>query len=274
MFILLKEMGLFLLKLKVITKNEYKTKYNKANRDKYTILEFRWSDFLEDEKNEIYKETDILYKNSNDTGANTGMNRKSEKKYIDALSGVIAEFATSKFFNDFLNDNWSAYRPIVTTTLNQVDISLNYKEIPYKVEVRSSFVRNGIEFALYALNYQGRTHFDVLGTYKQEVHKSNFESVKDLFMRVLFDIKSESSDNFKDDKSFYTDRKYFISKYIDRDEPFYIVGGMSGDAIIKQKYTKSLSSKDLSQYTSNIQKGEYNVSEISNISDIQVFLNL
>lgn len=262
------------MKLKVITKYDYKTKHTKANRDKYTILEFRWSDFTEDEKKEIYREADILYKNANNTGANTGLARESENKYIDALSGIIAEFATTKFFNEFLNSNWNAHRPIVTTTLNQVDISLKYKEIPYKVEVRSSFVRNGITFALYALNYYKKTHFDVLGTYRQKVHKSNFESTKDLFMRVLFDIKGESSDNFKEDKKFYNDRKYFINKYINRNEPFYIIGGMSGDAIIKEDYTKKLSSKDLSQYTSNVQEGEYNVSQISNISDIEKFLNL
>lgn len=265
------------MQTKVITSKDYKSKY-KANRDKYTILEFNWSDFSEEEKQNIYKEADILYEKADETSANTGKPRDPETKYIDSLSGVMAEFAVTKFFNEILNDNWNARRPIVTTTHNQVDIDLEYKETNYKVEVRSSFVQNGITFALYGVHssgeYKGKTYFDVLGTYKQKVHKKDFESVKDLFMRVLFDINSESSDKFKKDREFYKNRTYFINKYIDRDEPFYIIGGMSGDAIMKEKYTKKLSSKDLSGYISNISEGEYNVAEISKISDVEKLSNL
>ena len=267
------------MQTKIITKNEYKAKY-KALRDRYTILEFRWSDFSESEKKEIYKEADILYQKASKIGANTGLARLPEKKYIDSLCGVMAEFATTKFFNDFLNNNWNAHRPIVTTVHNQVDISLNHKQTNYKVEVRSSFVQNGIAFALYGIHstgkYKDKTYFDVLGTYKQPKNKEDFESVKDLFMRVLFDISSESSDTFKEDKSFYKDRKYFKDKYINRNEPFYIIGGMSGKKIMKEEYTKPLSVRDLSQYTSleDIQEGEYNVAEISKINDVEHFLNL
>lgn len=258
----------------IITKNDYRSKFNKADRDQYSVLAFHWSDFSESEKKSIDLEAEMLYKKANSIGANTGKTRLAEKKYIDALSGVIAEFATTKFFNQFLNDSWMATRPKVITTHNQVDISLIHKEIPYKVEVRSSFVQNGLPFALYALDKYGKTHFDVLGTYKQPVHKKNFESVKDLFMRVLFDIQGESSDSFKEDRKFYIDRKYFIDKYKNRNEPFYIIGGMSGNAIIKQNYTKTLSSKDVSQYTSKVKAGTYNVAEISKIADIDKFLSL
>lgn len=262
----------------LVIKN-YQYKYRpKANRKQYTILECKWSDFTESEKSEIYKEAEILYEKAKKTAANTGIARTPEKKYIDSLSGVMAEFATTKFFNEYLSSDWKAHRPIVTSTHNQVDIALKHKETNYKVEVRSSFVQNGIVFALYGVNkdgkYKDKTYFDVLGTYKQEAYKTNFESVKDLFMRVLFDIKGESSDGFKSDRQFYLDRKYFIDKYINKDEPFYIIGGMSGDAIIKQNYTKTLSPNDLSQYTKDIKLGEYNVSEISNISDVERFLSL
>lgn len=83
----------------------------------------------------------------------------------------MVEFATTKFFNEFLNNNWNAHSPLVTTTHDQIDISLNYKELNYKVEVRSSFIQNSITFALYMLHnsrtYKGKTYFDVLGTYRQ-----------------------------------------------------------------------------------------------------------
>lgn len=185
----------------------------------------------------------------------------------------MAEFATTKFFNEYLDDNWKAHRPIVITTHNQVDIALKYKDTDFKVEVRSSFVQNGIAFALYGIHstgeYKGKTYFDVLGTYRQERNRFEFESVKDLFMRVLFDISGESCDNFKKDKHFYIDRKYFIDKYINRNEPFYIIGGMSGEKIIRQNYTKTLSARDADTYIDNIQLGEYNIAQISDISDIE-----
>ena len=253
--------------LKKIYKKDVMLK-NKANRDKYTILEFKWSNFSEFEKKQILTETDILYKETNSLSANTGLIRSPEKKYIDSLSGIMAEFATTKFFNDFLNENWSAIRPIFESSKNQIDIALNYKEEIYNVEVRSSFVKNGINFALYATNNQGKTYFDVLGTYKQNSYKSNFESVKDLFIRVLFDISDE---NFE---QFYKKRHVFIDKYINKDEPFYVIGGMSGKSIIKKGYKKTLVKKDLSSYSSNIKEGEYNVAEISNIYDIEHFMNL
>lgn len=261
-------MGVFKLREKIIKKADY-SGYSRVDRKQYTILEFSWSDFSKTEQDTIYKEADILYNKADETGANTGLPRDPEKKYIDSLSGVIAEFATTKFFNEYLNDKWNAKRPIVTTTHNQVDIALTYKDTNFKVEVRSSFVQNGIEFALYSTNREGLTYFDVLGTYKQTVHKKDFESVKDLFMRVLFDINGESSDRFKEDRKFYINRKHFINKYINKDEPFYIIGGMSGEAIERENYTKNLSSKDLSEYISDITEGEYHVSQISKISDIK-----
>ena len=256
------------MKEKIIKKADYRG-YSRVDRKQYTILEFSWSDFSKTEQDTIYKEADILYNKADETGANTGLPRNPEKKYIDSLSGVIAEFATTKFFNEYLNDKWNAKRPIVTTTHNQVDIALTYKDTNFKVEVRSSFVQNGIKFALYATNSEGLTYFDVLGTYRQEVHKKNFESVKDLFMRVLFDISGESSDRFKEDKKFYEDKNHFINKYIKRNEPFYIIGCMSGEAIERENYTKTLTSKDLSEYISDITEGEYHVAQISKISDIK-----
>lgn len=43
---------------------------------------------------------------------------------------------------------------------------------------------------------------------------------------------------------------------------------------MKEEYIKTLSSKDLSQYSSDIQKGEYHIAEISKIGNIEHFLNI
>lgn len=263
------------MKRKNIYRKEFlrTSKYpTKVTREKYTVLECRWSDFSESEQESILAEAQVLYESANPTGANTGLHRLNHKKYIDSLSGVMAEFATTKFFHKYLG--LEAQRPVVTTTHNQIDISFEYKGKTYTVEVRSSFVQNGIPFALYGFNYKNqKTFFDVLGPYKQENHKQDFESVKDLFIRVLFDIKDQSTDGFQNDRKFYTDRNYFIEKYLRNDAPFYIIGGMSGYKIMQENYTKSLTPRDLAQYSSSIKAGEYHVAQISNIDDIQFFVD-
>ena len=88
-------------------------------------------------------------------------------------------------------------------------------------------------------------------------------------MRVIFDISGESSDNLKKDRHFYINRKYLIDKYINRNEPFYIIGGMSGEKIVSKNYIKTLSERDTYTYINNIQLGEYNVTQISDIPDIK-----
>lgn len=65
----------------VIKKDQYKSRY-KANRDQYTILEVCWSDFSVFEKEEIYREADILYKRASEIGANTGLPRNLEKNIL------------------------------------------------------------------------------------------------------------------------------------------------------------------------------------------------
>ena len=252
-------------------KIQYKPKSNSQVQRNYTILECKWSDFSEIEKKYILKEAEILCLGANSTGANTGISRSNEKKYIDSLSGTMAEFAVTKFLNMGLG--LEAKRPTVTTTHNQVDISFQYNQKTYTVEVRSSFVQNGIDFALYGFNKNtNKTFFDVLGPYKQENHKTDFESVKDLFMRVLFDIKDQSKDGFDKDKDFYTDKEHFIKKYITDDKPFYIIGGLSGNTIMKENYIKQLTPRDLTQYPAGITPGEYYVAQISNIADIDQLL--
>ena len=65
----------------VIKKDQYRSRY-KANREEYTILEVRWSDFSEFEKGEIYREADILYKRASKIGANTGLPCNLEKNIL------------------------------------------------------------------------------------------------------------------------------------------------------------------------------------------------
>lgn len=234
------------------------TGFTNLERD-YTITKINYSDFKDFEKQEIINEANTLYFGTNSKGANTGIRRSNMTKWNDCVSGILAEFAVNKFLNIFLKDS-VAHRPKIKSIENQVDIELNCKNKTYTIEVRSSFVNNGIPFALYSINsssnnleYKNNTYFDVLGPYRQKSYKINFEEVKDLFFRVLFN-----------------GRKYDVeNRFINNNEDLYIIGGMWGNDIVDLNYKKTLTAKD----AVNILPGDYYVAPINNILDTNNLLN-
>ncbi|APZ49750.1 hypothetical protein BW721_08940 [Jeotgalibaca sp. PTS2502] len=192
--------------------------------------------------------------NTKKYAANGGYERSEDIQLKDSFAGILAEFATL----DFLNRNYpqSAKRPIVTNIKNQIDIEWDYRNEKVYIEVRSSFVKNGIDFALYAVdNRTGRTFFDIIGPYYQLRYKKDYETTKDLYFRVFFE----------------GDKTRFIDNYISKNAPFYLVGAMSGKDIIMQGIKKTMSSYEL-----NIKKnhgGDYFTAPIDKILDIEEFLN-
>lgn len=91
--------------------------------------------------------------------------------------------------------------------------------------MRSSFVNNGIPFALFAVNKNTHeTYFDVLGSYYQQSHKFDYETPKDAYARVLF-----------------KGNKYTVyQRFIEQNELFYIIGFMDGPTLINLNYHKPL----------------------------------
>lgn len=117
--------------------------------------------------------------------ANEGNRVRNERTLeINAISGTLAEYAWKEYIN------YRAGRNIVDFT-NYVDpreqIDLQIINTDIKIEVRSSFVRNGLQFAL----CNQRHRFDVLGPYTN-IYKPN-ETFKDFYVRVLYPF---DSDNF------------------------------------------------------------------------------
>lgn len=226
----------------------------------YTICKFNFSDFEDFEKNDIISEANTLYFGTNSKGASTGIQRADMAKWNDCVAGILAEFAVAKFLNIFLKEGL-ATRPEIKSLENQIDIRLKCKHKTYTIEVRSSFVNNGIDFALYAVNtkcdnpkYKNKSYFDILGPYRQESYKLNFESVKDLFFRVLF-----------------VGRKYDVeNRFINNNEDFYIIGGMWGSDLINLNYRKTLTAKD----ALNIIPGDYYVAPIHKIIDAKDILTI
>lgn len=101
---------------------------------------------------------------------------------IDSLSGMIAELACKAVLSwRYGSDKIS--RPENNSSHNQIDLKLyNGKTI----EVRSSCVYNGIDFALFVKNRkkENEQYFDIIGPYVNG-YKSE-EVYKDYYMRVLY----------------------------------------------------------------------------------------
>ena len=216
----------------------------------YTICEFQFSDFDIQTQQAIIQEATILASGTNSGAANSGNTRSQTVKENDAFAGILAEFATLDFLNQIIPN--SAIRPPVSNTANQIDLLWNYLGKRLTLEVRSSFVNNGLNFALFNVNpYTQQTYFDVLGPYYQQSYKIQYEPPKDAYARVLF-----------------KGNKYDVkNRFITNNEPFYLIGFMDGQQLIDLNQHKSL------QPNSAITKhgsltGDYYVAPINQITDI------
>ena len=102
--------------------------------------------------------------------------RQTDTLLANAIAGVVSEY----FWKLFLNSD----EEIVTETdFNEAatQIDLEVKSSKKRIEVRSSFPRNGIHFALCHPEYQ----FDILGPYANTTYKPG-EIAKEFYVRTLF----------------------------------------------------------------------------------------
>jgi len=107
--------------------------------------------------------------------------RHGSRLLQDAFGGVLAEAGWLQYINNNFGPIASS-TPFVSAT-GQIDIRLSNGEL---AEVRSSFPRNGVQFALCSNQYNFRN----IGPYANKVKAS--EKQKHLYLGVLFDTqKSE-----------------------------------------------------------------------------------
>lgn len=196
---------------------------NSGVQRNYTICEFCFSDFDTQTQQSIIHEAESLASAANSGAANSGDTRSQIVKLNDAFAGILAEFATLEFLNHIIPN--SAIRPAVNNTANQIDLLWNYLGNSLTLEVRSSFVNNGLLFGLFNVERRTqKTYFDVLGPYYQQSYKTYYESPKDAYVRVLFEGK-----------------KYDVkNRFITKDESFYLIGLMDGQKLINMNYHKPL----------------------------------
>ena len=146
--------------------------------------------------------------NLNKGAANTSKIRTDNIIEIDNKSGLIAELACEEMLS-WLYGSDNVKKPSNMSSHNQIDIMIGGKTI----EVRSSCVRNGIDFAIFApdKNNNYDSYFDVIGPYSNGYKPG--ELVKDYYIRVLYEI----------------DKKEFNSLFTEKYFKLFITGGATKD---------------------------------------------
>lgn len=112
---------------------------------------------------------------------------KRKREYIriraNATAGLIAEYLWKAYLNLTNIDTLVTETPMDDAG-NQIDLKTTAKD--YSIEVRSSFPRNGLEFALCHSKY----HFDIIGPYSNAYKPSEVQ--KNFYARTLFAVDYEN----------------------------------------------------------------------------------
>lgn len=155
-----------------------------------------------------------LARQVNPGAANNSMHERSPERILaDCIAGVVSEY----FWKLYLN---SEENVVSETEFDDASRQIDLKVISNnkKIEVRSSFPRNGIEFAICHPSYE----FDVIGPYSNNYKPGEIQ--KDYYVRTLFHLYNPtdiismiSADSFK----------------------VYLTGGATWDMMIDNDYSKN-----------------------------------
>lgn len=219
-------------------------------REKFSCAEFSF-DTVEDKEllANLFEEAKNLSSRVNPTQASTSLKRDTKTLYMDSLAGVIAEYVVKEYINSQLERD-VIIKPISNSAINQVDL-LTIKN--NTIEVRSSFARNGIEFALFNKDKRGMQYFDVLGPYSNNSYKPVEDSLKDFYARIIFQGNK-------------TDLKQSLEEF--QPYNFYFIGGATKTMMRATELTKYMTPKNGDVSVS----GKYKVIPIGNALDINEFI--
>ncbi|WP_284653157.1 hypothetical protein [Flavobacterium terrisoli] len=134
------------------------------------------------------EEFQVLLKKANElanlvnSGAanDSSLSRHAGRKANDAIMGVLSEEAWLQYINSKFG-NIASYTNL-TDIAAQIDLRLTNGE---KLEIRSSYVRNGVQFALCNNTY----NFKNLGPYSNTIKPGEVQ--KDFYLCVLFDVDKD-----------------------------------------------------------------------------------
>lgn len=123
---------------------------------------------------------------------NSTQTRSKERILINCAAGILAEVCWKKCINMYYKQNFVTETNFDKSS-NQIDLLVIHSG--KSIEVRSSFPRNGVNFALCDPTYQ----FDVIGPYTNSV-KVN-EPSKDFYVRTLYPINVKDFMDFLNNDS-------------------------------------------------------------------------
>jgi hypothetical protein len=148
-----------------------------------------------------------LAKRVNSYKANESSNKRDDITLLaNNFIGIISEYAW-KYFINLTTIDTILMETEMTDVSNQIDlIHLKTKKT---IEVRSSFVTNGIDFAIF--HEKG---FDIIGPYMNGVKPA--ENEKDFYLRTLFHYDNKKINSFIQDVKNSDDKNPF---------KIYLVGG-------------------------------------------------
>lgn len=113
--------------------------------------------------------------------ANTSLRREEEQVYQDNLAGLVAELACRAVLEERYGSVLLPPDPSLSGARNQIDLRLACGKT---MEARSSGIKNGLEFALFKTNAQGKPYIDVIGPYTNGYKP--VEEWKDYYLRPLY----------------------------------------------------------------------------------------
>lgn len=179
-----------------------------------TVLQFGCSSEDKDLMDLLRTKAEELARQVNPGAANNSMHERSPERILaDCIAGVVSEY----FWKLYLN---SEENVVSETEFDDASRQIDLKVISNnkKIEVRSSFPRNGIEFAICHPSYE----FDVIGPYSNNYKPGEIQ--KDYYVRTLFHLYNPtdiismiSADSFK----------------------VYLTGGATWDMMIDTDYSKN-----------------------------------
>lgn len=170
---------------------------------------------------------------------NAEIGRLPQRKTNDAIMGILAEEGWLQFINSKFQ-NIASYTPFEDVSA-QIDLKLTNNE---KIEIRSSFVRNGVKFAI----CHDRYNFKNIGPYSNTVKPGEVQ--KEFYLAVLFDIPKEE----------LLEKEKII---------FYLIGGSTWDMMVNIGYDDPLTPVDALVPI----KSNYKVIQFKNALDAEEIIN-
>lgn len=172
----------------------------------------------EDKKllDDLLVEAHRLAEHVNPGAANDALQARDKKRILaNCIAGVVSEFCWKHFLN---YERTTVQSTPFESASNQIDLEViaNKK----KIEVRSSFPRNGIQFAI----CHPLKEFDILGPYSNDYKPG--EVFKDYFIRTLFHFQHPTD---------------IIEKIKSNDFTLYLTGGATHDMMFDKNLSKEKS---------------------------------